>query len=99
MDPAGRGDGGKMERVVLRHIHYHIKKIVSERMLCNTGSSPELLTTWRGGTWWREISEGGDVMYPYDFIHVVAWKKPIQHYKAIILQLKIKKSQFGQYDS
>ena len=61
MDPAGRGDGGKIERVVLRHTRYHIKKIVSERMLCNTGSSPELLTTWRGGTWWREISEGGDV--------------------------------------
>ena len=40
VDPAGRGDGGKIERVVLRHTRYHIKKIVSERMLCNTGSSP-----------------------------------------------------------
>ena len=49
-------------------------------MLCND------LEGWDGGGW-REAQEG--ICVYLWLIHVVLWQKPTQHYKAIILQLKI----------
>ena len=39
---------------------------------------------------WGRVQEGGDYVYLW-LTHVDVWQKPTQHYKAIILQLKIKK--------
>ena len=36
----------------------------------------------------KEVQEGGDIVY-LRMIHVGVWQKPIQHCRAIILQLKI----------
>ena len=42
-----------------------------------------------GNTWWDSEVQG---MYVYLWlIHIVVWQKPIQHCKAVTLQLKIKK--------
>ena len=42
---------------------------------------------WVGGG--RETQDGG-VIYVYLWLnHIVVWQKPTQHYKVIILQLKI----------
>ena len=35
---------------------------------------------------------GGDILYLW-LVHVVVWQKPAQHYRAIILQLKISERQ------
>ena len=45
---------------------------------------------WR----WERGSRGRGYIYILLAIHVVVWKKPTQHCKAIILQLKIKKKDF-----
>ena len=42
------------------------------------------MMTYRVG---REIKEGGTHVYVW-LIHFVIWQKPIQHCKAVILQLK-----------
>ena len=48
-----------------------------------------LLSEPPGNPWWDSEVQG---MYVYLWlIHIVVWQKPIQHYKAVTLQLKIKK--------
>ena len=67
-----------------------MKQIASGKLLCNTGSSAQCsVMTWRDGMGeaGREAQEG--ICVYLWLIHVVLWQKPTQHYKAIILQLKI----------
>ena len=42
---------------------------------------------WDGVGGGREVQEGGDMCIP--MAHVDVWQKPKQHYKAIILPLKV----------
>ena len=50
-------------------------------------------TTWRGGMGWGgRFRREGTYVYLW-LIHVVVRQKPIQHYKAIILQIKKRRSQ------
>ena len=48
---------------------------------------------WPGGVdwgWWRRLKKEGTYIYLW-LIQVIVWQKPIQHCKAIILQLKLLK--------
>ena len=44
-----------------------------------------------GGGRWEGGSRGGGHVYTYGLIHVDVWQKPMQYFKAIILQLKVNK--------
>ena len=52
--------------------------------LCNN------LEGWEGVAGGREVKEGGDICHLW-LIHVDVWQKSNQYWKAILLQLKIKK--------
>ena len=52
--------------------------------------------------WWECWEEGGmlkreGIYAQLELIHVVVWKKPTQHCKVIILQLKIKIKKKNKY--
>ena len=68
----------------------YVKQTANGKGLCNTGSSARYSgTAWKGRRGWSgegEVQEGD--IYILWLIHAVIWKKPIQYYKTIILQLK-----------
>ena len=70
----------------------YVKQITSGNLLYDSGSSNwSSVTTQRGGMWWElrgKFKTEGTYVY-LQLIHVDVWQKPTQHYKAIILQLKI----------
>ena len=67
------------------------KQLASRKLLYNTGSSTWCSVTIRGGGMGEEV--GGrfkrESIYVYLWLIHVVWQKPIQHCKAIILQIKI----------
>ena len=79
---------------MLTHTHYHMRIRELVGSCCITqGAQPSALGQPRGGEWGGRGLGGrfkrkGTCVY-LRLTHVVAWQKPIQHCKAIILQLKI----------
>ena len=82
---------GRIERVALT-LSY-VKQIASGELPYYTASSTQCSVTtqrgglgcWVGGNFRRE----GTYVSLW-LIHITVWRKPTQHYKAIILQSKIK---------
>ena len=62
-------------------------------MLYNTESATQgSVTTLRGRLGWGAVGVKFKRQVTYVYLgltHVIVWQKPTQHYKAIILQLKI----------
>ena len=92
---AGEGEGGTMnwESSVETYTLPCVKQIASEKLLDKPGSSARCsLMTQRSRMVGGEVGGRfkGEEIYVYLWlIHVVVQQKPIQHCKAIILQLKI----------
>ena len=87
----GKKRVGQVERGALKHIYYHMWNRWLMGMRC-TAQGAQHSTLWqrRGARWCGgKVREGGDIIYSW-LIHVIVWQRPIQYYKAIILQLEVK---------
>ena len=89
-----RGKGRGMNRKSRIYIYTQpcVKQIASGKLLSSTGSSARCsVMTQRGGmggVGWEGGSRGRRAVYTW-LVHTVVQQKLTQHYKAIILQLKI----------
>ena len=81
--------------IIYRHIFKSeiIGKVVIceiiKKLITNWGCGNNL-EGWDGDGGWREVQEGGAIVYIW-LIHGDIWQKPIQYCKAIVLQLKVNK--------
>ena len=83
-----KGRGWAEQRVTGKHV----KQIVSEDLLCNSGNSNWGSVTTQNGWMGREVARSFQRERTYVYlwlIHVDVWQKPSQYCKVIILQLKI----------
>ena len=79
-----------VERIALKHIHYHVKNMISASLMHETGHPKSVLWDNIEG-WGGEV--GGRFMirrtHVYVWpIHADVWQKPSKYCKVIILQLK-----------
>ena len=89
----GKERVGRIEKVTWKHIHYQVQNIGPVGICCRMqGAQIQCsVTTQRGGMGWEvggRLKRDRTRVY-LGLIHVDLWRKPTQHRKTIILQLKI----------
>ena len=91
MDSVGEGEGGMIrQKSIETCILPYVKQMTSASLMYEAGH-PRLMLWDNSEGWGGEGGERGsgwgDTVYPW-LIHVDVWQKPLQYYKAIVLQLK-----------